>query len=97
MLLIASGCAVSWGFVLGNGAMGDLPWNTLYVQFTTDLLQTNDEVHNLHEKSLQRDRGSAVRSHMITTYGSWVGLERPFWLKSIFQGEHERQLTLHVW
>lgn len=71
VLLIASGRAVSWGFVLGNGATGDLPWNTLYVQFTTDLLQTNDQVHNLHEKSLQRGRGSAVRSHTIMRVCVW--------------------------
>lgn len=71
MLLIASGRAVSWGFVLGNGAMGDLPWNTLSVQFTTDLLQTNDKVHNLHEKGLQRDGGSAARSHTIARVCVW--------------------------
>ena len=71
--MIVSGCTVPWGVTLGKDARGHLPWYALYVQFTTDLLQTNEGVRNLHEKSLKRDRGSAgfsceIRSDDVLTY-----------------------------
>lgn len=57
--MIVSGCTIFWGFTLWNDARGHLPWNALYIQFTTDLFQTNNKVCNLHEKSLQRERDSS--------------------------------------
>lgn len=64
LLLIASGCSVSWGFTLGNDARGHLPVEhplcSIHNRFAS-----NKDVRNLHAKSLQGDRGLASFSSRI--------------------------------
>lgn len=93
MLWIISGCITSRGFTLGKDARGHLPWNTLYVRFTSDLLRTNEDGCDLHEKSSERAPVAGSHSVPFVLEGGWVGLGRPPWWQPSFQGEQQRQLS----
>lgn len=93
MLWIISGCITSRGFTLGKDARGHLPWNTLYVRFTSDLLRTNEDGCDLHEKSSERAPAAGSHSVPCVLEGGWVGSGRPPWWQPSFQGEQQRQLS----
>lgn len=69
------GCIISQRFAPGSDARGHLPWNSLYVQFMSDLLRTNEDGCDLHEKSWdQRGPGApAAGSPSIPCLLGWLG------------------------